>query len=271
MRIKDHRLAGGVFRESPNQGGAYEAGVLDTIVLHYTAGANAESAIRTLSDVERKVSSHLVVGRDGAVTQLLPFNVVGWHAGVSKWGDRESFNQYSIGIEIDNAGQLEEKDGQYVSWFGRVYPAEEVVRGVHRNQTQPTYWHRYCDEQLQVVEELCALLVAEYDLRHILGHEEIAPGRKIDPGPAFPLDDFRARLLAKPVLAADAESEALSRAATVKATRLNLRTEPTAAGEKVVGYLKGGTSVEIVEEKGGWCRVRVGLEGWVSKRYLDKT
>ncbi|MFT5090950.1 MAG: N-acetylmuramoyl-L-alanine amidase [Planctomycetota bacterium] len=271
MRIKDHRLAGGVYRESPNQGGAYEAGVLDTIVLHYTAGANAESAIRTLSDTERKVSSHLVVGRDGAVTQLLPFNVVGWHAGVSKWGDRESFNQYSIGIEIDNAGQLEEKDGQYVSWFGRVYPAEEVVRGVHRNQTQPTYWHRYCDEQLQVVEELCALLVAEYDLRHILGHEEIAPGRKIDPGPAFPLDDFRARLLAKPVLAVAAESEALSSAATVKATRLNLRTEPTAAGEKVVGYLKGGTSVEIVEEKGGWCRVRVGLEGWVSKRYLDKT
>jgi N-acetylmuramoyl-L-alanine amidase len=77
MEIRDHRLEGVEYRESPNQGGAYEAGALDTIVLHYTAGANAESAIRTLSDVERKVSSHLVVGRDGAVTQLLPFNVVG--------------------------------------------------------------------------------------------------------------------------------------------------------------------------------------------------
>jgi len=270
VEIKNHRLEGVEYRESPNQGGVYEEGALDTVVLHYTAGSNAESAIRTLSDAERKVSAHLVVGRDGAITQLLPFNVVGWHAGISKWGERESFNQYSIGIEIDNAGQLEEKDGQYVSWFGRAYPPEEVVRGVHRNQTQPTYWHRYPDEQLQVVEELCALLVAEYDLRHILGHEEIAPDRKIDPGPAFPLDDFRARLLAKPVLAV-AESEALSTAATVKASRLNLRAEPTAAGEKVAGYLKEGTSVEIVEEKGGWCRVRVGLEGWVSKRYLDKT
>jgi len=121
MEISNYRLEGKEveYRESPNQGGQYEDGALDTILIHYTAGANAESAIRTLSDVERKVSAHLVVGRDGAVTQLLPFDTVGWHAGVSKWGDREGFNKYSIGIEIDNAGQLEEKDGQYLSWFGR--------------------------------------------------------------------------------------------------------------------------------------------------------
>lgn len=271
MEIRDHRLEGVEYRESPNQGGLYEEGALDTIIIHYTAGSNAESAIRTLSDTERKVSAHLVVGRDGVVTQLLPFDVVGWHAGVSKWGQREGFNKYSIGIEIDNAGQLEEKDGQYVSWFGRAYPPEEVVRGVHRNQTQPTYWHRFPEEQIRVVEELCALLVAEYSIRHILGHEEIAPDRKIDPGPAFPLDELRARLLSKPVPAAVAEVAAPSVAATVQATRLNLRAEPAASSEKVVGYLKEGTEVEIVEEKGGWCRVRVGLEGWVSKRYLDKT
>lgn len=122
-----------------------------------------------------------------------------------------------------------------------------------------------------MVEELCALLVAEYSIRHILGHEEIAPDRKIDPGPAFPLDELRARLLSKPVPAVVAEVAAPSVAATVQATRLNLRAEPAASSEKVVGYLKEGTEVEIVEEKGGWCRVRVGLEGWVSKRYLDKT
>ena len=197
MKIRNHLLEGeGVdFRGSPNQGGEYAEGALDTIIIHYTAGANAESAIETLSDTERRVSAHLVVGRDGAVTQLLLFNAIGWHAGVSQWGQREGFNQYSIGIEIDNAGQLEQKDGEYVSWFGQDYPEEEVFWGVHRNQIEATPWHRFTKVQVEAVEELCRLLIAEYGLRHILGHEEIAPQRKIDPGPAFPLDGLRARLL----------------------------------------------------------------------------
>jgi N-acetylmuramoyl-L-alanine amidase len=278
MEISNHRLQGEEveYRESPNQGGQYEEGMLDTILIHYTAGANAESAIRTLSDLERRVSAHLVVGRDGAVTQLLPFDTLGWHAGVSKWGEREGFNKYSIGIEIDNAGQLEEKDGQYLSWFGRAYPEGEVVRGMHRNQTQETCWHCFPDEQVKVVEALCALLVAEYKIRHILGHEEIAPGRKIDPGPAFPLDQLRARLLPVPTPAAVVQAEDLdpglpSSAAKVKATRLNIRELPGSAGEKVAGYLKRGTEVEVLEERDGWCRVQVALEGWVSKRYLDRS
>ena len=133
----NHHFKGVNYIESPNQGGPFAPGQPDTIVIHYTAGANAESAIHTLCDRERKVSAHLVVGRDGVVTQLLPFNIVGWHAGRSQWRERESFNQYSIGIEIDNAGQLSERDGRYESWFGQTYPAAEVVRGTHRNQSLP--------------------------------------------------------------------------------------------------------------------------------------
>ena len=134
--IANHHLEGADCIESPNQGGPYAPGALDTIIIHFTAGANAESAIDTLCNVERKVSAHLVVARNGTVSQLLPFNIIGWHAGHSKWGERECFNQYSIGIEIDNAGELEERDGCYESWFGRAYPPEEVVHGVHRHQTR---------------------------------------------------------------------------------------------------------------------------------------
>ena len=137
----------------------------------------------------------VLTSRDGTVAQLLPFNVVGWHAGVSAWDGREGLNRHSIGIEIDNAGQLEEKDGRYLSWFGQEYPAEEVVFGVHRNQSQETPWHRFPPAQLELVEALAELLVRHYGMRYVLGHEEIAPGRKIDPGPAFPLDALRARLL----------------------------------------------------------------------------
>jgi N-acetyl-anhydromuramyl-L-alanine amidase AmpD len=60
---------------------------------------------------------------------------------------------------------------------------------------------RYTEVQLRVVDELCGLLVAAYGITQILGHEEIAPGRKIDPGPAFPLDEMRRRLLPSPVAA----------------------------------------------------------------------
>ncbi len=206
MNVANHRLADTAFIESPNQGGPFAPGLPDTIVIHFTSGASAESAVQTLCDRERRVSAHLVVGRDGRVTQLLPFNIVGWHAGRSRWGERTGLNRYSLGIEVDNAGQLWRRDGRYQSWFGQTYPAAEVVRGTHRNQGLPgahpdilqpvSYWHRYGQIQLQVVEDTCAALIAAYGIRHLLGHEEIAPDRKVDPGPAFPLDEMRARLLA---------------------------------------------------------------------------
>ena len=199
MHIEEHRLQrpGTVHLESPNRGEVFGEGLPDTLILHYTACPTAQSAVDILCDGARegRVSAHLVVGRDLSVAQLLPFNVVGWHAGVSSWDGREGLNRYSIGIEIDNAGQLEEKDGRYLSWFGQEYPAEEVVFGVHRNQSQETPWHRFPPAQLELVEALAELLVRHYGMRYVLGHEEIAPGRKIDPGPAFPLDALRARLL----------------------------------------------------------------------------
>ena len=72
---------------------------------------------------------------------------------------------------------------------------------MHRHQTEPTFWHRFTEAQVDVVESVCALLVREYGIIHILGHDEVAPGRKIDPGPAYPLDLLRARVLpAPPVL-----------------------------------------------------------------------
>ena len=263
--IANHHLEGADCIESPNQGGPYAPGELDTIIIHFTAGANAESAIDTLCNVERKVSAHLVVARNGTVSQLLPFNIIGWHAGHSKWGEREGFNQYSIGIEIDNAGQLEERDGCYESWFGRAYPPEEVVHGVHRHQTRESHWHRYTPEQLRVVEAICAALIETYPIEHILGHEEIAPDRKVDPGPAFPLDQMRARLLNTAM--ADAGPDK----AAVKAKRLNIRAEPNGQAERQAGHLLQGTEVVVLEEKDGWCRVKVELEGWVSKRYLERS
>lgn len=200
--IDSHHLRGDGIREqlSPNAGGPF-ATAPDTLVLHYTAGDSTEWAIDILRDATsgNRVSAHLVVARDGSVTQLLPFDTIAWHAGQSSWGGRSDYNQFSLGIEIDNAGRLEPRDGELVSWRGQAYARQEAVRAVHRNETEPSWWHRYPEAQLEVVEELCELLVAEYDLRWILGHEEIAPQRKQDPGPAFPLDGLRTRVFGGPL------------------------------------------------------------------------
>lgn len=222
MRIRDHRLSGkGVEHyESPNRGGHFGPDDLDTIVIHYTAGGDARSAIDILCDTERKVSAHLVVARDGAVSQLLPFDTVGWHAGKSTWQGRDGLNDYSIGIEVVNPGRLQHRGGRYVSWFGKDYPEEDVVEGVHRNESTTSYWHRFPAQQLAVVEQLCALLVDDYGISHILGHEEIAPDRKDDPGPAFPLDDLRDRLLSQPGADPERPPSTTRRAETMKITQI---------------------------------------------------
>lgn len=180
---------------SPNMGGVFQSGLPDTIILHYTAGSTAQSAIRTLTNPANSVSSHLVVDRDGSVTQLIPFNRIAWHAGKSSHGGRIGLNSFSVGIEMVNAGRLERRGNQFFAWFGKQYPEEEVIQATHRNEKTANYWHRYTGRQIETIFQLCSFLKEYYPIKYILGHEEIAPGRKIDPGPAFPLDQLRNKIL----------------------------------------------------------------------------
>jgi len=194
MIIKEKHLLEGtgvVYRESPNHGGSFGPGLPDTIIIHFTAGESAQASVDWLCNPKSKASAHLVIGRDGSITQLVPFDRIAWHAGKSAYQERVGFNKYAIGIEIDNAGRLRKSGSQYTAWFGKAYPEEEVVEAVHRNESQTSYWHRYTNEQIAIVRDICSLLVDTYPISSILGHEEIAPGRKVDPGPAFPLDELR--------------------------------------------------------------------------------
>jgi N-acetylmuramoyl-L-alanine amidase len=270
MKIVNHRLEGDniIIHGSPNRGGEL---VPDTIVIHYTGGASAESAVATLSDPAKKVSAHLVVDFDGAITQLVPFNVIAWHAGPSSYGGRSGFNKYSVGIEIVNAGRLTKTGDSYVSWFGRSYPPEQVFQGVHRNETAPTYWQRFTEQQIAKTAEVCELLLKEYAINLILGHEEISPGRKIDPGPAFPLDKLRDRLLNpnrdqdEPALPAPLPLAA----GVVNAGSLNIRSGPSLTANKIANPLPRGKRVKILESADGWHHVAVEIDGWVSAQYIE--
>lgn len=190
MRIIDHWLsAKNSFKvRSPNVGDYHSP---DTIVLHYTAGGNAESAVSHLINPLTEVSAHLVVSRDLRIFQLTPFNRIAWHAGKSKWKGRESLNRYSIGVEIENAGKLDYLDGKFISWFGKEYQENEVISAKHQNSDKNEFWHLFDRKQLDLTLEICRLLIPTYNIKEIVGHDEIAPDRKIDPGPAFPMEEFK--------------------------------------------------------------------------------
>lgn len=270
MEIINHLLQGPniEFINTPNQGGTFTTGYPDTIIIHYTAGASKESSVRTLITPESKASAHMVVGRDGSIVQLAPLNMVTWHAGKSEYKGRIGFNKYSIGIEIDNAGPLTKRSDGYYSWFNKKYEEGDVVFGTHRNETTPRYWHAYTEQQIQTVFDICFQIAKHYNIKMILGHEEISPIRKIDPGPAFPLDKLRDKILNSARNQDEPEDKVEMKEGSVTASKLNIRSAPDMNAEKVAMPLLSGVKVKILESKDGWFKVVAPVEGWVSSQYI---
>lgn len=133
----------------------------ELIVIHYTAGIDS---LPWLTNPESQASAHFLIGREGKVTQLVDTDHIAWHAGVSEWMGRKSCNNFSVGIELENRGKM--INGGFEEFYER---------------------------QLAAMEELIGLLLKDNDsIVDIVGHQDIAPGRKIDPGPRFPWDRVEA-------------------------------------------------------------------------------
>lgn len=273
MKIKRHRLhhADGrshEWRPSPNRGGKLEP---EYLVMHYTAGRSLQESVDWLARREAKASAHVVIGRDGTIVQQVPFDTVAWHAGASAWEGRVGLNRWSIGIELDNAGRLTRQGSRWRAWFGGLYETDDVLEATHRHESDPAGWHAYPTAQLEAALELAALLVDRYGIRDIVGHEDISPGRKSDPGPAFPLGSFRARVLGR-----EEEEAPVYRSIAV----LNIRTGPgTQHATLAAGPLPVGTRVDIIRQQDSWRLVDVldvvsgvaDLQGWVHHRFLART
>jgi N-acetylmuramoyl-L-alanine amidase len=267
LHIDDkHRLVGDkvTFRESPNHGGVLKPRYL---VMHYTAGRSAASSVESLCTQKPSgnASAHIVLGRDGSIVQLVPFNVVSWHAGVSQWNGINGLNTCSIGIEMDNAGLLKRVGKQYQAWFGAAYPEDQVLLAEHKHGGGVQPWHTYTEVQIERALELAEVLAAHYGLEDVLGHEDIARGRKQDPGPAFPLESVKSRALGR-------EQNEPARY-VVTATSLNIRQHPDASAATVAPALKKGTELLLLEPLDRWSRVEVvgktDVEGWVSNSFIE--
>ncbi|CAN1545879.1 ampD N-acetyl-anhydromuramyl-L-alanine amidase [Caulobacteraceae bacterium] len=131
--------------------------VPDMIVLHYTGMQTGEAALARLCDPEAKVSSHYLVEEDGRIFRLVAEERRAWHAGVSFWKGEEGVNHASIGIEIVNPGHE----------FGyRAFPEAQVAAVIALVADIRTRW--------------------EIEDSRIIGHSDVAPARKQDPGELFP-------------------------------------------------------------------------------------
>ena len=134
-----------------------KANQIKFIIFHYTGMKKESEAIKRLTDTKSKVSCHYLIKNNGEIVIIVPDLYEAWHAGVSSWKNYKSLNKNSIGIEICNSGH----DHNY---------------------------KKFSKKQIQSLKKLCKFLIEKYkiDPKNILGHSDIAPNRKKDPGEKFP-------------------------------------------------------------------------------------
>jgi len=145
-----------VERSSPNFGPRREGALPDIVVLHYTAMLTAEAALERLCDPAAEVSAHYLLAEDGRVWRLVEEAERAWHAGAGNWGAVSDVNSRSIGIELANAGPL-----------GDLPPFPEP--------------------QMRALEDVLGGIRARWriPIARVVAHSDIAPRRKVDPGPKF--------------------------------------------------------------------------------------
>lgn len=243
----------------------------DIIVLHYTGSNKLNADIQTLFYSKKQVSVQFVIDLDGTIHQLMPMNKIAWHAGESRLGNRTWLNKYSLGIEIVNAGFLTEKsDGSFTTWYGDPVNKEDAVLLKHKNESKERYWHTYTKNQIDSVKVLCETLCNEFDIGYIVGHDDISPGRKQDPGPAFPVEIIKSLLLddrndTKSSTTASKQKDF----GVVKVDKLNIRQSGNREAAKVALPLTKGQNVEVIEEKDGWYKVETKIQGWVNSDFIE--
>ena len=258
--------------KSPNTSGRF-ANSPKIVVMHYTAGSSARSSANWFANRAASASAHVVIERDGSIIQCVPFDKVAWHAGRSRWGSITGLNRHSIGIELANWGPLRSSGNGWVSHTGA--PVADAVVAVHRNgnpngSRTPLGWEAYPEAQMETARAVTRALIEKYGMDEIVGHDDIAPVRKHDPGPAFNMTQFRNAML-------DARGEEDNADATVNApSGLNLRSGPGTQHEKIV-KLENGTKLELLGESGVWLEVSALDDngaatetGWVHGHYVKR-
>ncbi len=143
---------------SPNQNKKSRSNKsITSIIIHYTGMQSEGESIKKLANPKSKVSCHYLINRKGKIFKMVDEKNIAWHAGKSMWKKYKNLNKNSIGIELVNKGHK----------YG---------------------YQRFTNKQIRILIQLCKKLKRKYRIKNkfILGHSDVAPLRKIDPGEKFP-------------------------------------------------------------------------------------
>ena len=145
-------MTSAIWHPSPNCGPRRDGLAPSLIVVHFTAMNNAQSALARLCDPAAEVSAHYLIGADGTLWHLVEEEARAWHAGAGSWAGQADINSRSIGIELDNQGD-----------------------------------HAFSAPQMDRLETLISGIMERGAIpaRGVIGHSDMAPDRKQDPGPKF--------------------------------------------------------------------------------------
>lgn len=232
----------------------------DYLIIHYTATDTAKSAVDWFMNTKNnpdKIAAHIVIDVDGTITQLIPFDHRANHAGTSTWDGVDNMNYHSIGIEVVNPGFVEKlANGTFkrsVVGGSKVYPAADANQFVkidhkHKFWTDKDnhYWRIYPEAQLQALYKLSKVLFDEYHLIAAIGHDDISPARKPDPGPAFPWEKFKASVFG--------QINNNGKIYSVNTNGTNLRAS-FSKSSPIIKALSLGYEVGLIETSGQWSKV----------------
>lgn len=279
------------YRASPHRNAGFGGNPRRFLVMHYTGGSSGQSSVDWFVNPASKVAAHIVIDRDGTVRQCVPFGDRAWHCGSSNWRDAQGrtytgLNDFSLGIELANAGACRQTaTGAWRNGLGVTVAASDIVQAEHRhgsiyfspNSYVPSGhvarpgWEVFPEAQLIAARAVAAALIEHYGLIEVVGHDDISPGRKSDPGPLFDMADFRNAL----------EGEGGGGPATWRVRPgtpggLAIRVGPGKDHAKVQEQnLAVGTEVSLNQMAGLWWHVTVLdaagdnlLDGWVYSPYL---
>jgi len=188
VKISDHKLVDVTYRDAADKGDFLTPSFL---VMHFTAGGSTQGSVNWLTSKDQHyLSAHVIISREGELIQTVPFNRKAYHAGLSQWKDLRFLNNYSIGIELANWGYCG-KASVPKSWTDYELSKSDCIWETHKYGQPEGWWEKFPKAQINAATELAKLLYEAYPIQEILGHDDISPGRKTDPGPAFPMNTFR--------------------------------------------------------------------------------
>ncbi len=194
--IENHFLTGKNVDQvlSTHTGGKFKFNSPDAIIFDYSGnGETKENIVAYLNTETHRMSQHFIIGKDGSITQLIPLNYNAWGIVKGTYDNRTNWNAYSIQIEFENSGLIKKIGNEYFSDYNLKIKKEHIFHGTHKREKVARYWEKYTKAQIESAEKLCKLLIENYNIKYILGHDDLSK-RTLYPGPAFPLENFQKML-----------------------------------------------------------------------------